>query len=78
MIVEKDIYYGYAITCHKSQGSTYDNVYVDEEDFKKIVCRWNYKFKVLENRTKEYNQLKYVAYTRASNQLKLVVNNNIL
>ena len=36
MIVEKDIYYGYAITAHKSQGSTYENVYVDENDFKNI------------------------------------------
>jgi len=73
MIVEKDIYYGYAITCHRSQGSTYDVAYVDEHDFKKISNKWNYKLRVLEERHRERNQLKYVAYTRASKKLKIVV-----
>ena len=73
MVVEKDIYYGYSITSHKSQGSTYENVYVDEIDFKKISNKWNYKFHAIENRSKERNQLKYVAYTRASKNLKIVV-----
>ena len=73
MVVEKDIYYGYAITAHKSQGSTYDIVYVDENDFKKISNKWNYKWRMIENRCKERNQLKYVAYTRASKILKIIL-----
>jgi hypothetical protein len=73
MVVEKDIYYGYAVTSHKSQGSTYGNVYVDENDFKKISNKWNYRLHAVENRCKERNQLKYVAYTRASENLKIVV-----
>jgi hypothetical protein len=72
-VVEKDIYYGYSITSHKSQGSTYDSVYVDENDFNKITNRWNYVFKTVEHRQKEKNQLKYVAYTRASKSLKIVI-----
>ena len=73
MVVEKDIYYGYAVTSHKSQGSTYDNVYVDENDFKKIANKWNYRLHAVENRSKERNQLKYVAYTRAASTLRIVV-----
>lgn len=64
-IINKDIYYGYAITAHKSQGSTYDNVIVDELDFQKIFNRMNYKYNKLELRIKEKNQLRYVAFTRA-------------
>ena len=73
MVVEKDIYYGYALTAHKSQGSTYDSVYVDEHDFKKISNKWNYKFRAVEQRFKERNQLKYVSYTRAATKLRVVV-----
>ena len=71
MVVEKDIYYGYAITSHKSQGSTYRNVYVDEHDFKKISSKWNYYFQRIELRHREKNQLRYVAYTRASEKLRI-------
>jgi hypothetical protein len=35
-VIEKDIYYGYSITAHKSQGSTYNTTIVDEVDFQKI------------------------------------------
>ena len=70
-VIEKDIYYGYSITSHKAQGSTYNNVYVDEQDFKKVRNRWNYRFNAREERIKERNQLRYVAYTRASNKLKI-------
>ena len=73
MVVEKDIYYGYALTAHKSQGSTYDSVYVDEHDFKKISNKWNYKFRAVEQRFKERNQLKYVSYTRAATKLRVVI-----
>ena len=72
MVVEKDIYYGYSCTAHKVQGSTYDSVYVDEHDFKKISNKWNYRMSAFEYRHKERNQLKYVAYTRASQKLKIV------
>jgi len=73
MVVEKDIYYGYALTAHKSQGSTYDSVYVDENDFNKISNKWNYKFRAVEQRFKERNQLKYVSYTRAATKLRVMI-----
>jgi len=53
-IIAKDLDYGYAITGHKSQGSTYTHVFVIEND---INENW-----VL----KERNQIKYVALTRPS------------
>jgi hypothetical protein len=70
--IEKDIYYGYSITAHKSQGSTYDNVITDEPDFQKITNRWNYKYNKLENRIKEKNQIRYVSYTRAKENLFII------
>jgi len=65
---------GYAITAHKSQGSTYTNVLVDEPDFNKIQNRMNYKYNKLEYRIREKNQLRYVAYTRAKNNLYVIRN----
>jgi len=53
-IIVKDLDYGYAITGHKAQGSTYSHVFVMEND---INDNW-----VL----KERNQIKYVALTRPS------------
>lgn len=64
---------GNGIVNHNSQGSTYNSVYVDENDFKKISNKWNYKLRAVEQRHKERNQLKYVAYTRASEKLRIVV-----
>lgn len=51
-IIVKDIDYGFAITIHKSQGSTYNHVFCLETDinFNQIV--------------REKNKLKYVAFTR--------------
>ncbi len=72
-VIEKDLDYGYAITGHKCQGSTYENVYVDDDDFEKIKDRFNHKFGALEIRTKEFNQLKYVAFTRASKVLRIIL-----
>lgn len=53
-IIAKDLDYGYAITGHKSQGSTYKHVFVLEYDIN------------LNPKTKEMNQIKYVALTRPS------------
>jgi energy-coupling factor transporter ATP-binding protein EcfA2 len=71
-VIEKDMYYGYAITVHKSQGSTYEAALVDEPDFAKCSNRWNHRFQAMECRTKEKNQIRYVAYTRAKTHLYLM------
>ena len=64
LIIDKfaDISYGYAITVHKSQGSTYNNVFVDMNNICKTI--------------KDKNQLHkciYTAITRASKKLKLFI-----
>jgi len=51
-VIVKDIDYAYAITGHKSQGSTYDHVFVMEND---INDNWVMK---------ERNRIKYVSFTR--------------
>jgi len=51
-IIAKDLDYGYAITAHKSQGSTYEYTFVMEND---INDNWQIK---------ERNRIKYVALTR--------------
>ncbi|MCB0369444.1 MAG: AAA family ATPase, partial [Bdellovibrionales bacterium] len=66
LIVSKDIDYGYAMTVHKSQGSTYDNVFVDEDNIN------------LNRKNKERNQLKYVAFTRASKNVYVRYSGEIL
>ena len=71
-VIVKDIDYGYALSCHKSEGSTYTNVYVYERDFSKIKDIYNYRYKKQERRVKEKNQLRYVAYTRARTKLKII------
>jgi hypothetical protein len=53
-VIAKDLDYGYAITGHKSQGSTYQHVMVLEDDMN------------LNPILKERNQIKYVALTRPS------------
>lgn len=52
-----DVAYNYAVTAHKAQGSTYNNVFVIEEDI-------NQNRNVVER-----NRIKYTAYTRASQKL---------
>lgn len=52
--------YNYAITCHKSQGSTYQNVIAMEQDIDK------------NRRIKERNRIKYTAFTRPINKLFIV------
>lgn len=60
--IVKDLSYGYAITAHKSQGSTYNTVFVLEDD---INGNW------LIN---EKNRIKYVAFSRPS--VKAIVLSN--
>lgn len=52
-----DIAYNYAITAHKAQGSTYENVFIMEDD---IDANHNIV---------ERNRIKYTAYSRASRVL---------
>ena len=68
-MINKDFDFGYSITSHKSQGSTYDTCFVDENDFEKLRNEFNHKHKCLEYKTKEKNQLKYVSFTRPRNLL---------
>lgn len=55
------INYGYAITAHKSQGSTYENTFVCLWD---IAANW---------RTEERNRITYVAVTRSATKLHLSI-----
>lgn len=55
-----NVSYGYAITAHKSQGSTYHNVIVDVNDL------------MLNRNVKERNRILYTAMTRAKNSLILI------
>ncbi len=64
LIIEKDIDYGYALTSHKSQASTYKIVFIDEPDFDKLRDHYNYRIGCDVKTVKEKNQLKYVSYTR--------------
>jgi ATP-dependent exoDNAse (exonuclease V) alpha subunit len=49
--------YNYAITAHKAQGSSYENVLILENDLN------------LNSNIVERNRIKYTSYTRASNKL---------
>jgi len=59
-IIVKDLDYGYALTAHKSQGSTYQHVMIIENDMN------------LNPKTKERNQIKYVALTRPTTSATLL------
>ena len=53
--------YGYAITCHKSQGSDFYNVFVDVDDISRNI------------KENEMKQCLYTAVTRTSNQIYLLI-----
>lgn len=55
-----DVGYNYAISCHKSQGSTYKNAFILEDDI-------NFNTKVIER-----NRIKYTACTRPTDKLFLI------
>lgn len=62
MIRTPTFVYGYAITVHKSQGSTYDNVFVDMSDINACFDK------------KTRRELQYVALSRARNYAHLLTN----
>lgn len=55
-----DVKFSYAITAHKSQGSTYKNVFIMEDDIE------------INHKIYERNRIKYTAYTRASNKIYIL------
>lgn len=65
-IKNKGIDYSYAVTVHKSQGSTYNNVFVSEADINN------------NSNTRNRNQLKYVALSRASETAVVITNNDVI
>ena len=58
---DKSIDYSYCITCHKSQGSTYDNVFIN---MKNIIRNKNIR---------ERNRLIYVALSRAAYGITILI-----
>jgi len=56
-----DVSYGYAITCHKAQGSNFYNVYVDANDIMKNI------------KENEMKRCLYTAFTRTVNNLKVLI-----
>lgn len=59
--VKKDLDYGYGITTHKSQGSTYNTIFVNGKDI------------LLNKNEAERRRLFYVALSRASNEAYIVM-----
>lgn len=62
LLATKSLDYAYAITTHKSQGSTYTQVFVNENDIDRNP------------KNKERNQLKYVAFSRPSEKATVLSN----
>lgn len=53
MIVKKDLDYGYALSVHKSQGSTFDKVFLDEDNIDKLESRPFVEFLMQQDAAKE-------------------------
>ena len=67
-LINRNIDYGFSITAHKAQGSTYDTVFVDVDD---IVFDKNGSIRA---DCDTINRLLYVACSRAKNKLYLKFN----
>ena len=65
ILFSRDLDYGFAITSHRAQGSTYKNVFVDINDM--VYDKYGHPYT---NRDEMLRRL-YVACSRASNQLVL-------
>lgn len=59
----RDLDYGFSVTSHKSQGSTYSNVFVDLKDI--VYDKFGYPYSNIE----DINRRLYVACSRAKNKL---------
>jgi exodeoxyribonuclease-5 len=82
--MSKTLDYGYAVTTHKAQGSTYTSVFVDEDNMDRN--RWSHQRHVVDRKKKglepmtredidtERNKIKYVALSRPS-QNAIVLSN---
>ena len=55
-----DVIYAYSITAHKAQGSTYDTVFLLEDDI-------DMNYNIIER-----NRIKYTSYTRSSRKLYVI------
>lgn len=65
IVISRDLDYGFALTSHKSQGSTYNNIFVDVKDIVYNKNRQPY------SNAEEINRRLYVACSRAKNKLYL-------
>ena len=69
MLQPKVFDYGYAITVHKSQGSTYTHVLIDDYN---IVNTSGYHAKSAEQAEEYIKQLEYVAISRATDTATII------
>ena len=60
--IPREIDYGYTLTTHKLQGSTFDNIFVDGRDICLPISKWGKPYK---NDINLRNRLLYVAISRA-------------
>lgn len=63
-IIKRELDYGYAMTVHKSQGSTFDNVFVDGQDICSPLTKYGKRYP---NELNLRNRLLYVALSRTKN-----------
>lgn len=62
--ITRELDYGYSLTVHKLQGSTFDNIFIDGEDICKPMTKRGYR---MPNDINLRNRLLYVALSRARN-----------